>query len=120
MYQAHRNRPKLANYTVYNYQDEWATASNQLNDTAAGNILQMRKLAGPTICCNWDLATLLQQGYLTRFNKVLKYITLQHYPQNNCPGARPSGIWYVRRSAYIKSNTAQQSPTGSTKTTPAW
>jgi hypothetical protein len=31
-----------------------------------------------------DLATLIQQGYLDHVKKDLKYLSLQHYPQNFC------------------------------------
>ncbi|KAL0949351.1 hypothetical protein HGRIS_009421 [Hohenbuehelia grisea] len=86
LYTPHQNRPNLKNYTVDNYIDEFTTAMNHLTDTSAGNVLALSDLAGPTICCNWDLASLLQQGYLSHFSNVLKYITLQHYPQNNCFG----------------------------------
>lgn len=86
LYTAHGQRPGLANYTVTDYVQDFSTASKFLENTSAGNLIAQANFAGPTICCNWDLATTLQQGWLSTFSKQLKYITLQHYPQNNCGG----------------------------------
>ncbi|SJL05293.1 uncharacterized protein ARMOST_08659 [Armillaria ostoyae] len=87
LYTSHGNRPGLQNYTVQDYIGEFSEVTNYLNDTSAGDILNTQICAGPTVCCQWDLATLLQQGYLATFSNILKYITLQHYPQNNCFGS---------------------------------
>ncbi|KAK0456888.1 glycoside hydrolase family 79 protein [Armillaria borealis] len=80
LYTSHGNRPGLQNYTVQDYIGEFSEVTNYLNDTSAGDILKPRYVL-------WDLATLLQQGYLATFSNILKYITLQHYPQNNCFGS---------------------------------
>ncbi len=39
-----------------------------------------------------DLAPVLQSGWLDQYKQQLKYITLQHYPQNNCQGHPAFGI----------------------------
>ncbi|KAJ7102447.1 hypothetical protein B0H15DRAFT_814656 [Mycena belliarum] len=84
LYHDHGKRPNLKNYTVDNYFGEYSDA---LKTIGAGDSAGQRDIGGPSICCNWDLRTLLQQGYLTKFSTALKYIALQHYPQNNCFGS---------------------------------
>lgn len=37
---------------------------------------------------------MLQSDWMSKYNKQLKYITLQHYPQNNCQGKPAFGIEY--------------------------
>lgn len=84
LYTSHGNRPNLQNYTVNDYiGDYWVTTEN-LQKTDDGDILSLNKLAGPTICCDWDLSAVLTSGWLNDFGAHLKYLTLQHYPQNNC------------------------------------
>ena len=39
-----------------------------------------------------DLAPVLQSGWLDAYKQQLKYITLQHYPQDNCQGHTAFGI----------------------------
>jgi len=41
-------------------------------------------LGGPSTCCRWDLNATIQGGYISQFKDDLKYITLQHYPQQSC------------------------------------
>ncbi|KAJ7098333.1 hypothetical protein C8R44DRAFT_888957 [Mycena epipterygia] len=77
LYQVHSERPNIPNYTIEIYQDEFSNTVNTLQST-------FNSFAGPTICCSWDLTDVFQAGYLSRF--PLKYVTLQHYPQNFCPG----------------------------------
>ncbi|KIK70366.1 glycoside hydrolase family 79 protein [Collybiopsis luxurians FD-317 M1] len=84
LYTVHGQRPAVQNYTVDDYISEFGAAVGDISNTTAGNLANGHNVAGPTVCCSWDLATLLQQGYLSNFTNVLKYITLQHYPQNNC------------------------------------
>ncbi|KAH7931207.1 hypothetical protein BV22DRAFT_1101178 [Leucogyrophana mollusca] len=86
LYTSHGQRPNLANYTVQDYIADYSEASNLLKNTSGGDIVSLSEFGGPSICCQWDLATLLQQGYLSSFEGILKYITMQHYPQNNCGG----------------------------------
>ncbi|KDQ64314.1 glycoside hydrolase family 79 protein [Jaapia argillacea MUCL 33604] len=102
LYASHGDRPGLANYTVQNYISDFQTASSHLQNTSAGNILSLSNIAGPTICCNWDLATLIQQGWLDAFHNELKYVTLQHYPQNNCFGGYQFGMdVYLQHSSTV-------------------
>ncbi|TCD70439.1 hypothetical protein EIP91_003520 [Steccherinum ochraceum] len=87
LYTGHGQRPNLANYTTDDYIGDYWQVFGGLNHTAQGDVLSLDKIAGPTICCAWDLASLLQSGWLSAFSSYLDYITLQHYPQNNCnPG----------------------------------
>ncbi|PSR75048.1 hypothetical protein PHLCEN_2v9378 [Hermanssonia centrifuga] len=82
LYTSHGDRPGMANYSVYDYiGDYWVTFGNLAN-TSDGDVLSLDKIAGPTICCSWDLSAVLTSGWLSDFNDRLKYITLQHYPQN--------------------------------------
>ncbi|KAF7348518.1 Glycoside hydrolase family 79 protein [Mycena venus] len=77
LYQAHKERPNIANYTVAVYETEFSGTVDILQST-------FDNFAGPTICCSWNLVDVLNAGYLSKF--ALKYVTLQHYPQNFCPG----------------------------------
>lgn len=87
LYTSHGNRPGMANYTVYDYVgDYWVATGNLQHTPTDGDVLKLDKIAGPTICCAWDLDGVLTSGWYTSFQDVLKYITLQHYPQNNCFG----------------------------------
>ncbi|KAF9645827.1 glycoside hydrolase family 79 protein [Thelephora ganbajun] len=85
LYYWNGKRPGLSNYTVDDYVGDYQVVFNQLKSTSNGDVLAQNNIGGPTICCAWDLATTLQQSYLETFKQQLKYITLQHYPQNNCP-----------------------------------
>ncbi|KAG9037171.1 hypothetical protein FS837_001498, partial [Tulasnella sp. UAMH 9824] len=59
-------------------------------------------MGGPTICCSWDLYTLLTNGYLGAFRAFLKYLTIQHYPQNNCFAQPPAfDIGYFTNHANV-------------------
>ncbi|EKM59829.1 glycoside hydrolase family 79 protein [Phanerochaete carnosa HHB-10118-sp] len=88
LYASHGDRPGMANYSVYDYVGDYWVATNNLENTPTdGNVLDLDKIAGPTICCDWDLNAVLTSGWLSDFQDRLKYITLQHYPQNNCFGS---------------------------------
>ncbi|EIW61463.1 glycoside hydrolase family 79 protein [Trametes versicolor FP-101664 SS1] len=99
LYTAHGNRPNLQNYTTNDYIGDYATVFGALQDTPKGDVLSQDKIAGPTICCFWDLASVLQSGWLDKYADRLKYITLQHYPQNNCQGKPQYGIDYYTSHA---------------------
>ncbi|KZT29338.1 glycoside hydrolase family 79 protein [Neolentinus lepideus HHB14362 ss-1] len=86
LYTSHGQRPNLPNYTVNDYIGDYWVATENLQNTSAGNILSNHNIAGPTICCDWDLGAVLTSGWQSDFLDDLKYITLQHYPQNNCFG----------------------------------
>lgn len=45
------------------------------------------------------MASVLQSGWLDKYADRLKYITLQHYPQNNCQGKPQYGIDYYTSHA---------------------
>ncbi|KAJ6501515.1 glycoside hydrolase family 79 protein, partial [Mycena vitilis] len=100
LYSGHGKRPNLQNYTVDDYFGEYSAAITTIGpDDAEG----VQDIGGPSMCCNWDLLSLLQQGYLTKFGPSLKYIVLQHYPQNNCsPGKFPYQMpWYLQHSNVV-------------------
>ncbi|KAJ6569623.1 hypothetical protein B0H19DRAFT_1136300 [Mycena capillaripes] len=100
LYSGHGKRPNLQNYTVDDYFGEYTAAITVIgNDDAEGK----QDIGGPSICCNWDLLSVLQSGYLTKFASDLKYIVLQHYPQNNCnPGVFPFQLpWYLQHSNVV-------------------
>ncbi|KAI0772045.1 glycoside hydrolase family 79 protein [Trametes elegans] len=94
LYTAHGNRPNLKNYTTDNYIDDYATVFANLQNTPDGDVLSSNIIAGPTICCFWNLDGVLNSGWLDRFAERLKYITLQHYPQNNCQNKPQYGLDY--------------------------
>ncbi|KAL5488067.1 hypothetical protein ACEPAI_6175 [Sanghuangporus weigelae] len=94
LYGAHARRQ--SNYSVQDYFGEFTVVVQQLNNSNQyGDLLPQAYLGGPTICCNWALADILNQGYLTNFGSDLKYINLQHYPQNNCFGATVNVSYYT-------------------------
>ncbi|KAH8106024.1 hypothetical protein BXZ70DRAFT_917827 [Cristinia sonorae] len=100
LYTAHGQRPNIKNYTEFDYIGEYWEVFAALSKTPQGDVLSLDKIAGPTICCFWDLAPLLVPGgWLDQFNERLKYITLQHYPQNNCFGSYQYEIDYYLHHA---------------------
>lgn len=94
LYTSHGQRPNIANYTDELYMDDFRTATNLLTNTSDGNILNSHNIGGPSICCSWNLDALLDDGYISNFTNILKYISLQHYPQNNCFGTHAFDIPY--------------------------
>ncbi|KAJ3986343.1 hypothetical protein F5890DRAFT_1007130 [Lentinula detonsa] len=110
LYTAHDQRPDVQNYTVDDYIGEYSAALRDLSNTTAGNLTSGHNVAGPTICCSWDLATLLQQGYLSNFTNALKYITLQHYPQNNCFGSYQYQLVYYTQHSNLVDLASWQKP----------
>ncbi|KAJ3754052.1 glycoside hydrolase family 79 protein [Lentinula raphanica] len=110
LYTVHGQRPNVQNYTVDDYIGEYSAALRGLSNTTAGNLTDGHNVAGPTVCCNWDLATLLEHGYLSNFTDVLKYITLQHYPQNNCFGSYQYELVYYTQHGNLVDLAAWQKP----------
>ncbi|KAG6869332.1 hypothetical protein C0993_000085 [Termitomyces sp. T159_Od127] len=74
LYTSHNQRPNIKNYTTdiyinvssYEYSkrsknadapvallQEFKTVSNRLANTSAGNLLDLKNLGGPTVCCFW-------------------------------------------------------------------
>ncbi|KAG9043795.1 hypothetical protein FS837_009125 [Tulasnella sp. UAMH 9824] len=99
LYASHGLRPGQANYTVQNYIDDYANILGQIHSIPE---LVNAPMAGPTICCSWDLYTLLTNGYLGAFRNFLKYLTIQHYPQNNCFAQPPAfDIGYFTNHANV-------------------
>ncbi|KAF8204822.1 glycoside hydrolase family 79 protein [Pholiota molesta] len=105
-----RLKPNVQNYTTTIYMDEFQEVLDHLNTTSAGNILDKPDIGGPTICCQWDLGALLDEGYTSRFGTDLKYISLQHYPQNFCSGTSKVGISYYTTHSNVVGLAAWQSP----------
>ncbi|KAF8914179.1 glycoside hydrolase family 79 protein [Gymnopilus junonius] len=102
LYTSHGNRPNLKNYTTAIYMSEFQSVLNRLKDTSSGNILDKHDIGGPSICCDWSLDALINDGYTASFGNVLKYIALQHYPQNNCFGSYQFEIpYYVQHSNVV-------------------
>ncbi|KIM73310.1 glycoside hydrolase family 79 protein [Piloderma croceum F 1598] len=73
------NHGTRANYTLFNYISEIGEVLHDLTYASAGNLLSKRIMAGPSICCDWDLDYILDAG-------LDQYYTIQHYPDNNCNG----------------------------------
>lgn len=110
LYTSHGDRPNIQNYTTDNYIDDFRTAASHLTNTSAGDILARPLLGGPTICCAWNLDALLTGGYSTAFDDVLKYISLQHYPQNNCFGSYQYEIPYYVQHPNVVNLSAWEQP----------
>jgi len=110
LYAEHDERPG-PNYTVQDYIGEFSTVRDHLENTSAGNLgTGGHNAAGPTICCAWDLATLLEQGFLSTFDDILKYVTLQHYPQDNCQGTHAFGLSYYLQHSNAVALASWQKP----------
>ncbi|KAJ7885159.1 glycoside hydrolase family 79 protein, partial [Mycena olivaceomarginata] len=107
LYQAHSERPDTSNYTIQIYE----TVRDFYLLTKIPTIT-FDSFAGPTICCSWNLEDVLDAGYLSKF--ALKYVTLQHYPQNFCPGlgrVHPKfGLPYYMQHSNVVALAAWQSP----------
>ncbi|KDR83954.1 hypothetical protein GALMADRAFT_54326 [Galerina marginata CBS 339.88] len=105
LYTSHLDRPKIQNYTTAIYIDEFRTASNHLTNTSAGDLLKKHDIGGPTICCSWFTSRSPRSGDNTTsaFDSILKYISLQHYPQNNCGGSYDYEIPYYVQHANVVS-----------------
>ncbi|KAG9009888.1 hypothetical protein FRB94_011334 [Tulasnella sp. JGI-2019a] len=86
LYLMQGKRPGQTNYTVQNLIDDFANVLGQMHSIAN---LSGAPMAGPEICCEWDLNATLNEGFLGAFKNYLKYITVQKYPQVNCPGLPP-------------------------------
>ncbi|KAG6821564.1 hypothetical protein H0H93_000073 [Arthromyces matolae] len=110
LYTTHGQRPNIKNYTTDIYISEYQTVTNRMTNTSAGDLLDLKNFGGPTICCFWNLDALLTGGYLSTFDGILKYVTLQHYPQNNCFGSYAFGIPYYIQHANAVTLAAWQSP----------
>ncbi|KAH9483671.1 hypothetical protein JR316_0003141 [Psilocybe cubensis] len=110
IYAAHGYRPNVKNYTTALYINEFKTAADRLTNTSAGDIYDKHEIVGPTICCAWNLDALLDDGFSSSFGSNLKYISLQHYPQNNCnPGVFNFQLPYYVQHANVVTLGAWQS-----------
>jgi len=97
LYTSHGNRPGITNYTTQDYFKEFGQVIGEMHNSSSGDLLSKQagpRLGGPTVCCRWDLNALLGDGYIQNFHDDLKYISLQHYPQNNCGGTHKYGLEY--------------------------
>ncbi|KAK7059670.1 glycoside hydrolase family 79 protein [Favolaschia claudopus] len=112
LYQSHKERPNIPNYTIPIYETEFSRTVDILQST-------FNSFAGPTICCSWNLADILQAGYVSNF--TLRYVTLQHYPQNFCPGLgmvhQQFGNSYYIQHSNVVTLAAWQSPAYKTVST---
>ncbi|THU93554.1 hypothetical protein K435DRAFT_757342 [Dendrothele bispora CBS 962.96] len=77
LYAGHGNRQ---DYNISVYIPE---IGQVLDDLKKQGILEKPLIGGPTICCGWDLADVIEAG-LDRYD--YKYYTLQHYPNHACAG----------------------------------
>ncbi len=50
---------------------------------------------GPSVCCYWNIDDLLNDGYITQFANVLKYVDIMHYPADNCQRFNPDPSTHV-------------------------
>ncbi|KAG8936126.1 hypothetical protein FRC03_011160 [Tulasnella sp. 419] len=46
-------------------------------------------LIAPSVCCSWSIDDVLAQGFLTQYGSFLKFVSVQHYRDNNCPATPP-------------------------------
>ncbi|KAL5522075.1 hypothetical protein ACEPAF_1931 [Sanghuangporus sanghuang] len=90
LYHGHNKR---GNYTIDLYIQELRQIFNDLGDSGRGNLTERTLIGGPTICCRWSLAEVLEAGMS---ELPYKYYTIQRYPQHVCSGQteRSSNITY--------------------------
>ncbi|KAG6850008.1 hypothetical protein C0991_010843, partial [Blastosporella zonata] len=75
----HRTEP----YDVTEYSDEFASLVQAIQDNPKVPVKNM--LIGPSLASGpWLPDRLWPTGYLDRFKDVLKIISMEHYPTNNC------------------------------------
>ncbi|KAF9460213.1 hypothetical protein BDZ94DRAFT_1170135 [Collybia nuda] len=67
-------------YDIPTYVKEIGDAVDHLRDA---KVLDRPIIGGPTICCGWNLSTILDAG-LDQY--PYKHYTVQRYPQHNCGG----------------------------------
>ncbi|EJU05947.1 hypothetical protein DACRYDRAFT_102907 [Dacryopinax primogenitus] len=101
LYWDHGDRSGYKNYTVSDYMGDFAQEI-----AGIGTDFQETILGGPTVCCEWDLASLLSSGYLN-FTQ-LKALTLQHYPQDNCFGSYAFPLQYYLSHSNVQQLSAWQ------------
>ncbi|KAJ7630455.1 glycoside hydrolase family 79 protein, partial [Roridomyces roridus] len=106
LYTGHKKRPNVQNYTVDDYIADFQAGLNTIGTQDTNG---KKDVSGPGICCNWDLKALLEQGYLSNFTSDLKYISVQHYPQNNCGGPIKYQLpYYIQHNNVVDLATWQQ------------
>ncbi|RDB16372.1 Beta-glucuronidase [Hypsizygus marmoreus] len=67
-------------YDIDTYVSEIGSTLDDLRDAG---VLEKKVIGGPTICCGWNLSSILDAG-LDQY--PYKYYTIQRYPQHNCGG----------------------------------
>ncbi|KAG6810265.1 hypothetical protein H0H92_012642 [Tricholoma furcatifolium] len=78
------NEPDL--YGLYSIPSYVSAVGEVVEDMRNANDLPTTLLGGPTICCQWNLSTILEDGLV---DYSYKYYAVQRYPQENCGGPTP-------------------------------
>ncbi|KAF8519367.1 glycoside hydrolase family 79 protein [Hysterangium stoloniferum] len=79
LYASHGGRPK--DYSVTDYFQDFRRIIDAIGSNP--NLQGDNILAGPSICCNYNLSQLLDAGYSDYLHN-LAVLTVEHYPDNNC------------------------------------
>ncbi|KAF5379811.1 hypothetical protein D9615_005831 [Tricholomella constricta] len=79
-------------YDIDTYVSEIGDVVDDLRDAG---LLERKIIGGPTICCGWNLSTILDAG-LDQY--PYKYYTIQRYPLHNCggPNEKNTNITYFQ------------------------
>ncbi|KAG9026611.1 hypothetical protein FRB95_008665 [Tulasnella sp. JGI-2019a] len=72
-----RNSKRGPDYSIPDFFADTATMIQRLPITEP-------IIIGPSVCCTWDIDTVISDGYLTKFAPSIKLIDALHYPNNNC------------------------------------
>jgi len=83
------NGIRAANYTPDEYNQDWGTF---LNDYISDpNIKNNTQFLAPSVCCGgnigWTPEQVFNTGFLDNYDKNLGYISVHHYPTDNCNGS---------------------------------
>jgi len=84
LYQDHKNRKV---YNISDYIGEVDYIVNDLTTGPYGDLRSKDSLAGPSICCDWELSDVLNAGLA---GENYKYYAVQHYPDIYCFGPTAS------------------------------
>ncbi|KAF8324445.1 uncharacterized protein EI90DRAFT_2934654 [Cantharellus anzutake] len=78
-------------YSIQNFMSEWNQSIQVMQQDSA--ITNESILIGPSICCDidgqWSIDQVINAGYISTFNKQLKQLAVQYYPNDNCAGYNP-------------------------------
>ncbi|KAF9484212.1 glycoside hydrolase family 79 protein [Pholiota conissans] len=86
LYGSHGHR--ALNYSQQDYFNEFGLLINAIN---ADPLITSRDiLIGPSVSTNWSPESVFDTGYIDAYTNSLAYLSVEHYPSDNCGVAFPS------------------------------